>query len=390
MTRTARGGRRGASSWHTVSPVPRRASRIPLIVAGLWIAPALLAMLNHLAQTRIHGGGRPPLHELLFSGFDWFVYALFTPAIFAIAHRWPITRERVRSRVLLHLGMSLVFCVAWAVAGKLLQLAIGLLVDARALEQGLALRDWVSWIFTTLPFGAIVYLCMAGVALAIQYYFEARDREVQVARLSEQLAGARFAALEAQVNPHFLFNTLNTIAVRARDGDSGGTVRMVEQLSEMLRRTLTRHRAAEVTLAEELDLVQQYLAIEQARFSDRLRPEMAIAGDVLDAAVPSFAVQHLAENAVRHGIARRSGAGRLRIAARRDGDALEVSVEDDGAGMARELEFPSGRGLANTRDRLESLYSGRASLQVARSASGGTIATMRVPYREIPREPDAS
>src|SRR5439155_15935699 len=99
------------------------------------------------------------------------------------------------------------------------------------------------------------------------------DRELQLVRLSEQLATARFAALQAQLNPHFLFNTLNTIAVLVRDDDRTGAVRIVEQLSDVLRRTLSRHQTNEVTLAEELDLVRQYLAIEQARFSDRLRPD---------------------------------------------------------------------------------------------------------------------
>lgn len=368
--------------------MPRRRFRLILIVSALWIAPALLAMINHVAQTRLHGDPWPPLRDLLFTGGDWFIYAFITPPIFAIARRWPITRERVRSRVALHLGISLLFCVLWAVGGKLLQLAIGLFVDARALAEGLAPRDWISWIFTTLPFGAIVYLCIAGVALAIEYFFDAQEREVQVARLSEQLAGARFAALEAQVNPHFLFNTLNTIAVRARDGDTTGTVTMVEQLSDMLRRTLTRHRSSEVPLREELDLVRQYIGIEQARFPDRLQPSFAIDPNVLDAAVPSFALQHLVENAIRHGIAKRTGAGRLAITARRAGAFLELTVEDDGAGVAADLDMPAGRGLANTRERLSSLHGGAASLAVEKTASGGTMAAMRLPYRAIVREDD--
>jgi LytS/YehU family sensor histidine kinase len=116
---------------------------------------------------------------------------------------------------------------------------------------------------------------------------------VQVARLSEQLAGARFAALQAQVNPHFLFNTLNTIAVLVRDDDRQGAVSIVEHLSELLRRTLSRHQADQVSLREELEFVRQYVAIEQARFSDRLRPEFRVDDSLLAAMVPSFALQHL-------------------------------------------------------------------------------------------------
>src|SRR5439155_9943329 len=121
--------------------------------------------------------------------------------------------------------------------------------------------------------------------------------------------GARLAALTAQLNPHFLFNSLNTITVLVRDGDTTAATRVIEQLSDVLRRTLSRTRANEVALQDEIDLVRQYLAVEQARFSDRLRPELDIDPSALVAAVPSFAVQHLVENAIRHGIARRTDAG---------------------------------------------------------------------------------
>src|SRR5262249_33100998 len=152
---------------------------------------------------------------------------------------------------------------------------------------------------------------------AVRNFSEARERDVQVARLAEQLSSAQYSALQAQLNPHFLFNTLNTIAVRARDGDGPGTARMVEQLSEMLRRTLARDRATEVTIDEELDLVREYLAIEEARFPDRLRPSIDVEESALAAAVPSFALQHLVENAIRHGVSRRPGAGRIHLDVRR-------------------------------------------------------------------------
>ena len=352
----------------------------------MWIAPALFATLDDIAQRRLAGEPVPPLHQILFSGGDWLVYAILTPPIFWITKVWPIERPQVRSRAALHLGAAVLFCVAWAVSGKLLQLGIGLFVDARALEHGLAPRDWASWIFTTLPFGVVVYFFVAGTAHAIRFFAQSSERELQLARLSEQLSGARFAALEAQVNPHFLFNTLNTIAVRARDGDTAGTVRMVEQLSELLRRTLQRHRASEVRLDEELDLVRQYLAIEHARFSDRLRPVFSIEAGVSDAAVPSFAIQHLVENAVRHGVSRRTGAGLIQIRARRDGDHLDVSVADDGGGVGEGATIPEGHGIANTRERLRGLYGNRGSVEIGRRPEGGTLARLRVPFRRMARE----
>ena len=366
-----------------------RARRVPVsvLVATVWLAPALFATVDNIAQRRLAGEPMPPLHQLLFSGGDWLVYAILTPPIFAITRRWPVERPNVRSRVALHLAFAIMFCVAWAVSGKVLQWLIGHLIDARALEHGLAPRDWLGWIFTTLPFGVVVYFFVAGIAHAIRFFMEASERQVQLAMLSEQLAGARYAALEAQVNPHFLFNTLNTIAVRARDGDTAGTVRMVEQLSDLLRRTLRRHRASEVRLDDELDLVRQYLAIEQARFSDRLTPVFDVAEGLDAAAVPSFAVQHLVENAIRHGIAKRSGAGAVEIAVRRDGGTLEISVADDGAGIG-ERAIPAGRGIATTRERLRALYGDGATLDVTARGRAGTLARLRVPYREIERDPD--
>jgi two-component system LytT family sensor kinase len=367
-----------------------------MFVSAAWLAPAVLATIDHVAQRRLNGDPPATVRELLWAGGDWLIYAFLVPVIFWISDRWPIERPHILRRTLFHLGVSLFFCVAWALGGTLLQVTLGLLFNpdgVHRMVQKAGDRFWqefgrntLSWIFTTLPFGVIVYLCMAGIAHAIRYFAESADREVQLARLSEQLSGARFSALQAQLNPHFLFNTLNTIAVRARDGDSAGTVRMVEQLSDILRRTLTRHRTNEVPLEEELELVRQYLAIEQARFSDRLHATFAIDDAVLAAAVPSFALQHLVENAVRHGIAKRPDAGRVTVTARRSQDALEITVADDGPGIDPRREHPAGHGIENTRERLRALYGSAASLEVRREPTGGTIATLRLPYREIAME----
>ena len=248
--------------------------------------------------------------------------------------------------------------------------------------------EWLGWIFITLPFGVAVYLCVVGIEHATRYFVDARDREVQVARLSEQLSSARFATLQAQLNPHFLFNTLNTITVLVRDGDRQGAVSIIEHLSEVLRRTLTRHRVNEVALGEELDLVKQYVAIEQARFSDRLRPEFRIPDELLAAAVPSFALQHLVENAIRHGIAKHTDAGLLLITAERSGNVLQIVVINDGISIDPAAAIPPGHGIENTRERLRALYGEGASLEIAPRREGGTIATLRVPYRELRAKPN--
>jgi signal transduction histidine kinase len=365
-----------------------------MLVSAAWIGPAIFAAVNHLAQPHLQGWDPPTTRDLLFQSGDWLLYAFLTPLVFVISRRWPLTRPHLRRRALLHFAFSLLFCVAWATLGKLLQLGLTLALDPQAVHRVIAesgnrlwivvARDVLSWIFITLPFGVAVYLCMVGMEHAIRYFVEAREREMQVALLSGQLAGARLAALQAQLNPHFLFNSLNTINVLVRDGDSATAVRVIEQLSDVLRSTLRHTDAAEVPLDEELSLVRQYLAVEQARFSDRLRPEFDVDSSVLPAMIPAFALQHLVENALRHGIARRTDSGRVTVSAHRDGDMLEITVTDDGAGGAAASAQASKHGLDNTRARLRALHGNTASLVIAEAVPQGTVARLRLPYRELP------
>lgn len=371
-----------------------------MLGASIWIGPAISAVFSEVARRRLHGDPPANARDLLFYGGDWLIYALYAPIIFWLAHKWPVARPHLTRRVALHLGFALLFCVAWALLGKILELGLFAIIDPQKLMDKVstagdtllpsAAINVTEWILNTLPFGMVVYVTVSGLAHAIRYFDEARDREVHMARLSEQLTSARFSALQAQLNPHFLFNALNTLAVRARDGDGAGTAVLVEQLSDVLRRTLTRHRSSEVTLAEEMELVRQYLAIEQSRFSDRLRPILEVDDELLPAAVPSFALQHLVENAVRHGIARRTGAERVVVAARRDHDVLELSVTDDGPGIDSKEEPPAGHGIASTRERLDVLYgAGNASLELHRQTEGGTRALLRIPFRKLTVKTDA-
>lgn len=366
-----------------------------MFVSAVWIGPAALAVVQTIGQRRLDGDPPATARDLLWGAGDWLLYAAVTPAILWISHRWPIIRGKLASRLAIHLSFALLFCVVWAVGGKILQLVLAATLDGERLRAAIAAagghlsRDVAigvaSWILTTLPFGVVVYTTVAGLAHAMTYFVAARDRDLQVARLAEQLASARYAALQAQVNPHFLFNTLNTIAVFVRDGDRQGAVQIVEHLSDVLRQTLSRHRANEVTVEAELALIRQYLAIEQARFPDRLAVEIKADESVNAAAVPSFALQHLVENAIRHGIARKEGEGRVRIDVTRDGSTLVLTVADDGPGMSA-APSGSGHGLDNTRARLAALYGGHASLELSSAAGGGTAATLRLPYRDIAME----
>lgn len=340
-----------------------------MLVSAAWMGPAVLALVSRLAQSRLWGEPPPSGARLAFESLDWLIYGLFVPLIFAISRRWPVVRPRLASRVLLHAVAALAFCAAWAGLGTLLKALLG--VDT--FERGVGF-SFVAWFYITLPFGTGVYLGMVGIEHAIRHFTAAREWEAQA-------ASARLAALQARLNPHFLFNSLNTVAVLVREGDMRAAT-VVEQLSDVLRRTLADPEDTVVALGEELTLVRQYLAVEQARFPDRLRPEFDVPDALLAAAVPRFALQHLVENAIRHGVSRRTAAGRLSVSARREGDALVLTVSDDGFGIDAAAPVAPGHGLENTRARLAALYGGRASLVVSPRPDGGTVAVLRMPYGE--------
>jgi sensor histidine kinase YesM len=349
-----------------------------MLVSAAWLVPAVLAFLASIGQQRLWSDEGPRLGQLFFDSLDWLVYALFVPVIFWIAARWPLTgRSRRPWAWLVHLLTALLFCILWASLGIGLQAALG----TNDFAEGVA-TAWLSWVYVTIPFGVGVYFGMVSIEHAFRHVAEAREWEARAARTEAQLNAARLAALEARLNPHFLFNALNSIAVLVRDGANDRANRAVEELSDLLRATLERD-SAEITLERELELVRRYLAVEELRFQDRLRAAIDAPAEVARAAVPAFALQHLVENAVRHGLASTIDAGVITITARRRGDTLVLVVRDDGTGITSADAERPGHGLAHTRERLWALYRDRASLVVARDAAGGTLATLTVPWREL-------
>ena len=362
----------------------KRTGRIPVwvFVSAAWLGPAILAAFQAYAQSRLGNQEPATWRSLLWEGGDWLLYALLTPVVFWTARAFPLVRGAVARRIPVHVLAALVLCAAWAGAGVLLRWS---LFPGAGPPTAVGL---LSWFFTSLPFGVAVYFAVLGVEHAAFYFLQAREREHQAARLSAQLAEARLAALRTQMQPHFLFNTLNAIAVVVRDRETATATRMLEQLGEMLRRVMRSDRPAETTLADELQFVRQFLAIEEVRFSDRLRPEIAVDPETLDAAVPELLLQPLVENALRHGLARRLGATLLRIEARREGRDLLIRVIDDGPGPddARD-DAGEGLGLGNTRQRLATLYGDRARLELTTPPQGGGVVTVRLPFRALERAP---
>ncbi|NOT07319.1 MAG: histidine kinase [Gemmatimonadales bacterium] len=350
-----------------------------LLVSAIWIAPGFLAALDAWVQGRM--GNRPPigLRTVVWEIGDWLVLGLLAPGVLAFTRRFPLSRAHLGSRIAAHLGAALVSSMLWSLGGTVLR---WFLFHDPYWASG---KGVLSWIFITLPFGVLVYFAMVGVAHAVGYFAEARERETHAARLSAQLAEARLGALRMQLNPHFLFNSLNAITVLVRDQNTKAASRMLELLGDVLRQVLRSDGPHEIPLRDEFAFLTQYLAVEQVRFSDRLRPTVDLDPAVSLALVPSFILQPLVENALRHGVAKRTDAGVVRIMARRVAEELVLTVEDDGPGIDPGVsEEGPGVGLANTRERLATLYGDRGTLLLAPRPGGGVAATVRLPYHEAP------
>ncbi len=360
-------------------PRPKRSAlMLWLLVFAAWLVPALLSGFNTYVQNRLEG--RPPdWRWVIFSSIDWLLYAVLTPIVFRLSRRFPLGRVHLTRNIALHVLGALGMCVAWAALGTILRLGI-----FPPETNGTPLKIWlsfVSWVFTTLPFGVGAYFALVGIQHSFFYFAQARERETHAARLAAQLSDARLGALRMQLNPHFLFNSLNAITVLVRDSNTADASRMLQLLSDVLREVLRTDETHETALSRELEFLERYLAIEQVRFSDRLRPRIDIDPALAHAAVPRFLLQPLVENALRHGIARRADAGRVEVSARRDGDQLILTVRDDGPGFATP-EVGTGVGLSNTRERLAALYKGNAIFTIANAEGGGAIATVSLPYHE--------
>lgn len=349
------------------------------LISLAWIVPAILAALASYLQSRVGHWQSPRIRDLIWEGGDWLLYGALTPLVFLLAHRFPLRRGQLARNIPIHFVAALFLCVAWAGAGLLFRALLELEPMAPTPSQAI-----LGWALTTLPFGVAVYFAVLGIEHATFYFAEAREREMHAARLSSQLAEARLGALRSQLNPHFLFNSLNAITVLVRDQDTSSASRMLEQLGDVLRQALQTDPAHEIPLGEEVGFLERYLAIEQVRFSDRLRASFQIDPTVSQAAVPSFVLQPLVENALVHGIAKRTEGGALVISAHREGADLVLEIRNDGPPVApSQPGARPGLGVANTRERLATMYGDQGRLTLENSPSGGVLATVRLPYHDI-------
>jgi signal transduction histidine kinase len=322
-----------------------------------------------------------------------YLWAALTPVIFRLSRRYGLDRARWRSRVPVLLAAGVLVAVGVEAAVAFLRFEVfferrdpGFTFDP---FYGMGRLLWLD--------DLVVYLAVLAAGFARDYFLrlqarnteavrlqaEAARLQAEAARLEAQLADARLAALRAQLDPHFLFNTLNAVSSLV-GSDPRGVRRMIARLSALLRHTLEESVEPEVPLAQELQVLAQYVEIMEIRFEGRLQVDTQVDPGALDALVPNLILQPLVENAIKHGVSRLPGAavGRIQVAGRRDGDVLVLTVRDNGPAPA-DADGPTrggGVGLRNTRERLAQLYGPDQTLTLATAPEGGVVAELTLPY----------
>jgi len=353
-----------------------------------WTVVGLIYFAQNVTR-RFYWDDPNPWQDIRYWSANICISALLTPVIVWAARRWPLERQHFKRILALHLLLS----VVWTASKLSLEAGFHLTWDQFwPIEPPITvMREFTLLFLFGFHTGVVAYWVVLTIHSAIRNYARLQERtqaalrsELRAAQLETQVAQARLGALKAQLQPHFLFNTLNAIVVLVRQQKGQQAEETLARFSDLLRAVLADMDAQEVTLARELEYLKLYLSIEQLRFSDRLRVDIEVDSELLDAAVPHMALQPIVENSIRHGVGQRAMPGVIGIRAQRIGQALHVMVEDNGPGFDAQ-GAPGGLklGLANTRARLKQLYGEASELRTETGPAGGALVTMILPFHLV-------
>ncbi len=335
-----------------------------------WTAVAVIFALPQLGQNRA-------LHHVFTSAMaQWWSWGILVPGVLAIDRALPFSTQRILPRLITLFALGPFVSILYGYVHEILKAALGAgawgrLSGTEIVTEGLQEMFW----------SMLVYCLIVGVWEAYLYHQRFVSAQLQMERLQRNFSEARLNALRTQLDPHFLFNALNTVSSQV-EREPKLARKMIEHLGDLLRLSLNSQGVQEISLSEELAFLDHYLAIQKIRFGDALKIEIRIAQDVRNALVPSLFIQPLVENAIRHGISKRARGGSIVLSAQRLKQRLIVEVVDDGVGLPSGWSFDThkGVGLSVTRERFAGLYPGNTShFDIRRRSQGGTEVSVSFP-----------
>src|ERR1039458_8725054 len=326
-------------------------------------------------------------HEPLLSYLClWWAWGGLTPLIVIFDQRLPFGGMQMRQRVIAHAVAGLIFTAVYLYIDVAARAAVGLLSWS---ALGFS-HMFAKGMFALFTWSLLVYWVIVGTLQAYHYYRRYVASELRLERMEKSYSQARLNALRMQLDPHFLFNALNTISSHV-ERDPKLTRRMIEHLGDLLRMSLESKDRQEVPLAEEITFLEHYLAIQKIRFGSQLKVQIEIAPEVRFASVPALIIQPLVENAIRHGISRRASGGTVTVSARPVNEGLAIRVIDDGVGLpvGWTLDHSPGLGLSVTRQRIAGLHpNGNSRFEVRSRVEGGTVVEIVLPLQFMGEGPD--
>ena len=303
---------------------------------------------------------------------DWYVFALLSIPVMELARRFGLEEGRWKRSLAVHVVGSVLFSLSF----------MALRAELATWEGGAGFQEaFKNLLVKTWHFNLLIYWVILVARYAIEYYRKYRERELAALDLEKSLAQAKLQALQMQLNPHFLFNTLHSISSLMHQ-DVEAADRMIVRLSDLLRAALEGSDTQEVELQQELEFLKRYLEIEQTRLGSRLTVKMDIAPETLRARVPNLILQPLVENAIKHGIEPRARPGRIELRAERHNGTLALEVRDNGRGLPEGKVVEEGVGLSNTRARLRGLYGDAHRFDLKPVEGGGLLIQVSIPFQE--------
>jgi two-component sensor histidine kinase len=346
-------------------------------MAGGWLAFALFDAIQTVVSMHAMGMHHAWLTLFVVTAVSWAPWAALTPLIPGLLQRFPLpTRNALPWSV--HIAACLAVGAAWATWGALLEHATNPFAYAAGSAPFALL--WQEKFLGNLITDALLYGAIAALCITLDAQHRLWHQRAASAQLAELLAQAQLSALKLQIEPHFIFNSLNAVTALIREKKDNDAIALIAALGDLLRRVTDSSQRQFVSMEEEIDFLRKYLEIQQLRFAERLRYRIDIPPELMRAQVPDFILQALVENAIKHGIARRAKGGELTVAASRDGEILTLSVANDGPPLAAPAQEQVG--LSNTRQRLQALYGTASALVLQNHADSGVLATITLPYRE--------